>query len=171
MTKIISIFGSRDCPADVLEIVEKIAGFFAKKGWTLRTGGAIGCDEAGRIGFVNAGKENNIELYLPWQGYNNHYNGILHTPENWKLASEYVGHWDTLKLNHKIFHARNIAMFMGPDNKSPSDLAVCWTPEGEKVGGSATGIAVCEKNNIKLFNLGDKKSLTKLRKYCKKNLC
>lgn len=169
MNKIISIFGSRDCPPEALENIGKIAEFFAKKGWTLRTGGAKGVDNQALVNFRKTANSK-VELYLPWQGYEGHYNGILHSPENWKLASEYVGHWDNLKLNHKIFHARNIGILLGSDNKSPSDLAVCWTPEGEKVGGSATGVVVCEKEGILLFNIGSKTGLTKLRKWCKKNI-
>jgi len=169
-SKIISIWGSRDAPPEVLGNLTKIAEFFAKKGWVLRTGGAIGCDEAARLGFVKAEKESNIQLYLPWQGYNNHYNGILHTEENWKIASQYVKHWDNLKLNHKIFHARNVGILLGSDNQTLSHLAVCWTPEGEVVGGSATGIEISKKEKIVLFNIGSKTGLTKLRKWCKINI-
>jgi len=104
---------------------------------------------------------------LPWQGYNNHYNGILHTPENWEAASKHVSHWDRLKLNDKIFHSRNIGLILGSDNQTFSDLAICWTPEGKEIGGSRTGILVCKDRGIPLFNLGQKTSLTKLRKYCK----
>lgn len=167
MNKIISIIGSRDAPPDILTKIEEIARFFAKKGWTLRTGGSTGADKAGRQGFAKAGKESNIELYLPWQGFNEH-RGILWSQENWNLAAEYVGYWDELKLNHKIFHSRNISIILGLDNVSPSDLTVCWTPEGKEVGGSATGIIVSKDKGIPLFNLGTKTGLAKLRKFCKK---
>jgi hypothetical protein len=168
MPKYISIFGSREgFSGDDLLKIGQIAEFFAKKGWVLRTGGAIGIDDAGLNGFKKVANSK-VELYLPWQGYNNHYNGILHTPENWEAASKYVGHWDQLKLNHRIFHARNVALILGSDNETPSTVAVCWTPEGKEVGGSCTGILVCKDKGIPLFNLGSKTGLTKLRKYCKK---
>jgi len=168
MSKYISIFGSREGFADDDSLkIGQIAEFFAKKGWILRTGGAKGIDSVALESYKKFANSR-IELYLPWQGYENHYGGILHSEENWKTASEIVGHWDNLKLNHRIFHARNVGILLGSDNQTPSNLAVCWTPNGETVGGSSTGILLAKKEGIPIFNLGLKTGLTKLRKYCKK---
>jgi hypothetical protein len=134
----------------------------------LRTGGSTGCDESARQGYIKAGFEDKIELYLPWQGFNGHYGGILHSQTNWKTASEHVKHWDTLKLNHKIFHARNAAIITGSDGVNDCNLTVCWTENGETVGSSATSILISLARKIPVFNLSSKTGLTKLRKFCKK---
>lgn len=160
MNKIISIVGSRETPEDQLAKIQEIAQFFAKKGWILRSGGSWGADEAGLSGYIKANKQENVELYLPWQG-------ILWSQANWDEAAKFHPVWNDLKLNHKIFHARNISIILGLDNQTLADLVVCWTPEGKAVGGSATGIVCAEKNKIKVFNLGSKTGLTRLRKYCK----
>jgi hypothetical protein len=167
MSKIISIIGSRETPKDQLAKLTEIAEFFAKKGYILRTGGSWGADQAALDGFLKV-PNSKVELYLPWQGFNDHYNKILWSQENWDLAATYHPKWDELKLNNKIFHARNIGIILGLDNRSPSNLTVCWTPEGKEVGGSATGIKCSVDNKIPVFNLGLKTGLTKLRKYCKK---
>lgn len=167
MSKIISIIGHRDSPPEILETIEKIAGFFAQKGWILRTGGAIGADEAGRQGFIKAGKESNIQLYLPWQGYNN-LRGTLFSPANWAEAAEHHPVWDKLSTNIKCLHARNMSIMLSEDNKTPSDLVVAYTDGGKEVGGSATGLSCARKYKIKTFNLGEEKALDKLRKFCKK---
>ena len=167
MNKIISIIGHRDSPPEILETIEKIAGFFAKKGWILRTGGAEGVDEAARQGYLKADKSNNIELYLPWQGYND-LRGLLWTQENWDEAAKHHPKWNSLKGTVKQLHARNMSIILGLDNKSPSDLIVAYTRNGEEVGGTATGIRCGKAHGILIFNLGDKTDLTKLRKWCKK---
>jgi predicted Rossmann-fold nucleotide-binding protein len=59
--------GSRDTPADVLELIESLARGFAARGWTLRTGGSPGADQAFYRGAVAA--HGRVELYLPWPGF------------------------------------------------------------------------------------------------------
>lgn len=168
MNKIISIFGARETPPEICTTIKAIAEFFAKRGYIIRSGGAKGADEAGRLGAlkVNGAK---LELYLPWKGYNDLYSSHIEwSQENWNLAAKYHPHWDTMSLNSKIFHARNVGIILGRDCQTPSDLAVCWTLNGEEVGGSAMGIRVSNEFNVPLFNLGAKTGLTKLRKFCKK---
>jgi len=164
--KIIAIIGSRETPNDQLKKIEQIAEFFAKKGWILRTGGAKGADEFGLKGFKKV-PGSKVELYLPWQGHENH-KGILWSKENWDEASKHHPHWETMSLNSKIFHSRNVSIALGLDNKSLPDLMVSWTENGEEIGGSMMCLKLARLNKILSFNLGSKTGLTKLRKYCKK---
>lgn len=165
MNKIIAIIGSRETPEDQLEKLEQIAEFFAKKEWTLRTGGSWGADQAAFNGFSKVNGK--IELYLPYQGFNEH-RGILWSQENWDEAAKQHPYWETMSLNGKLFHARNVSIALGLDNQSPVDLMVSWTPEGEEVGGSMMCLKLARLNKILSFNLGSKTGLTKLRKFCKK---
>jgi hypothetical protein len=169
MSKIISIIGSRETPSEILSQLTVISEFFAKNKWTLRTGGAVGADDAGLMGFKKV-KDSTVELYLPWQGYNEHYNGILWSQENWNEASKHHPVWDELSLNSKIFHSRNIAIALGVTNQVFTDVVICWTLEGEEKGGSAMVIKLAKLHKIPLFNLGNKMGLTKLRKWCKVNV-
>jgi len=170
MTKIVSIIGSRETPKDVLETISAISEFFARKVWIIRTGGAKGADEAAFSG-ANKVKNAKIELYLPWAGYNDLYEYHVEWGQlNWDLAAQYHPTWDKLNLNSKIFHARNVGIILGRENKTPADLVVCWTPNGEETGGTAMGIKTAKKYNIKIFNLGKKNEINKLRKFCKVNI-
>ena len=56
--------GSRRAPTPILELMRAVAGRLADDGWTLRSGGAPGADQAFQAGAAQAGGA--IELYLPW---------------------------------------------------------------------------------------------------------
>ena len=165
MSRTIAIIGSRETPEDQLKKLEQIAEFFAKRGWTLRTGGSWGADQAAFNGFSKVNGK--IELYLPYQGFNEH-KGILWSQENWDEAAKQHPYWETMSLNGKLFHSRNVSIALGLDNKSPADCIVAWTEGGEEVGGSMMVLKLGRLNKIPLFNLGSKTGLTKLRKFCKK---
>jgi len=168
MNKLISIIGHRDSPPDILEKIEQIAEFFAKKGWTLRSGGADGIDSAGERGFDKAGGKK--EIYLPWKGFNENKSQLQWSQENWKEASKHHDYWDGLKMSVKQLHSRNMSIILGLDNKTPSDIVVAYTADGKEVGGTATGLRCAVAHDILIFNLGAKTGLTKLRKWCKLNI-
>ena len=49
--------GSRETPADVLELMTKAAKWLEAKGYTLRSGGAVGADTAFEVGVTNKNKK------------------------------------------------------------------------------------------------------------------
>jgi hypothetical protein len=163
---IVSIIGHRDSPPEILEMIEKIAEFFAKKGWILRSGGADGVDSAAERGADNAdGKK---EIYLPWKGFNGSESSLQWSQLNWLEAEKHHPNWAGLKMSVKQLHSRNMAIILGLDNKTPSDLIIAYTRNGEEVGGTATGLRCGRAHEIKMFNLGQKTGLSNLRKFCKK---
>ena len=56
--------GSRKTPADILALMAEVAGALAADGWTLRSGGAKGADQAFFAAATAAGGD--TELFLPW---------------------------------------------------------------------------------------------------------
>lgn len=169
MSKFYTGIGSRETPKEILEIMQKIAEFLAKKGYILRSGGADGADYNGfEIGCDKANGEK--EIYLPWKDFNGNKSSLLFTKEAFQLAATIHPVWENLKPGAKYLHARNAHQVLGQDLKSPSLFLVCWTENGDKKGGTATALTLAEQNNILIFNLGLKTGLTKLRKYCKKIL-
>ena len=56
----------------------------------------------------------------------------------------------------KGMHSRNCHQIFGYDLKSPVDAVICWTPNGNIQGGTATAIKLALKANIPVFNLGRK---------------
>jgi hypothetical protein len=160
--------GSRQTPLPVLEKMKEIAKFLAKKGWTLRSGGASGADYDGfEVGCDEAGGKK--EIYLPWKGFNNNPSQLLWPQAAWKIAEEIHPAWDRCSVNAKCMHSRNVCQCLGYVLNTPSDFLICWTENGEEKGGTATAIRLARKYKIKIFNLGEEKALDRFRKFCKKN--
>ena len=67
-TLIYAGIGSRATPESVLADMTTIAGWLARTGWHLASGGADGADTA----FAGGAPAGHLTLYLPWPGYNGH---------------------------------------------------------------------------------------------------
>ena len=61
--------GARATPSSVLADMTVIAGWLARNGWHLATGGAEGADSA----FAAGAPADRRSLWLPWPGYNGHH--------------------------------------------------------------------------------------------------
>ena len=51
-------------------------------------------------------------------------------------------------------HSRNCHQILGYDLKSPVDAVICWTPNGNVVGGTRTALMIAMRAGIPIFNLG-----------------
>jgi len=58
--------GSRETPADVLQVMTRFARHMESRGYILRSGGAPGADTA----FEDGASESAREIYLPWPAFN-----------------------------------------------------------------------------------------------------
>jgi hypothetical protein len=58
--------GARKPPKEIFHKCFTIAELLAEKGYTLRSGGADGCDTAFEIGHGNHDKQ----IFLPWKNFN-----------------------------------------------------------------------------------------------------
>jgi hypothetical protein len=136
-----------------------------KRLWKLRSGGADGADEAFEDGWKMAWyyappqirPQLQCEIYLPWKGFNGHASPLYTSepnPEALYMASQIHPNWKMCSAPAKKLHARNIHQVLGQDLKTPSDVVVCWTPEGEKKGGTRTAIICAEQHGIPVVNLG-----------------
>ena len=81
--------------------------------------------------------------------------------ETERIASEVHPAWDKCNEWARGMHSRNCHQILGYDLQSPVDAVICWTPDGNVVGGTATVIKLSMKYNIPVFNLGvkDKESV------------
>lgn len=163
MNKFYTGVGSRDAPDEILEFIESVAQTLAAKGWTLRSGGANGCDYAFQDG---AWRESEItpEIYLPWYGYNDSYiqSGLLY-PRHFKnfdealeLASAVHPNWGACSEGAKLLHSRNAYQVLGGDLNSPSKFLICWArggKDGVPVGGTRTAWVLAQNYGIPCFNL------------------
>lgn len=81
--------------------------------------------------------------------------------ETERIASEVHPAWDRCNEWARGMHSRNCHQILGYDLKSPVDAVICWTPNGEVVGGTRTALLLAQDAGIPIFNLGvkDKESV------------
>ena len=146
--------GSRETPNDVMKVMYKFAQKMALHGAVLRSGGADGADTAFEWGCDKMqGKK---EIYLPWQGFNDRCSPFHQVNEDALMIAKKVHPaWHRLSPAAKKLHGRNVYQVLGYGLDKPSSLLVCWTKNGELVGGTEVdAIVLAHMYNIPVFNLG-----------------
>lgn len=144
--------GARLTPPDILKDMYKIGQDLAIKGYTLRSGGANGADATFESGcnFCKGG----TEIYLPWRWYNNHPSELYTIgKEAYDLAAKIHPAWHRCTHGVRSLHARNCYQVLGKDLKTPSEFLICWTVNGEDVGGTRTAIVLARMHKIPVYNL------------------
>ena len=148
--------GARATPSSVLADMTVIAGWLARNGWHLATGGAEGADSA----FAAGAPADRRSLWLPWPGYNGH-----HGPDCLALSRSELSAcmdiaarlhpaWDHCSRTVRKLHARNVAILLGEKCDRPVDAAVCWSPGGVATGGTGMAIRIAEAHGVPVLNLG-----------------
>jgi len=162
--------GSRKTPIKIQEKMTEYAYELEKLGYILRSGGAEGADLAFEIGVQ---KDDMKEIYLPWKDFNNNKSKYYNiTKKAFELGKEYHKGWSYLKPGAKKLMARNGYQVLGYDLKTPSNFILCWTDDGcessekrtQKTGGTGQAIDIAYKNDIKVYNLKNSKSIKEFEK-------
>lgn len=165
MNKIYTGVGSRKTPRDIESYMCSVAKRMAELGWTLRTGGADGADDAFYTGATRA--KGPVELFLPWERFNGFAVDNVPscvriyerpTPEAQDALPNYLDseHYKRLGRAPRLLHSRNVHQVLGYSLNAPSSLVLCWAPVGEDKmpkGGTATAIKIGWRNDIVVFNL------------------
>ncbi|MXY41608.1 MAG: hypothetical protein F4027_09470 [Rhodospirillaceae bacterium] len=147
--------GARATPAAVLADMAVIAGWMARTGWHLSTGGADGADTA----FAGGAPAGQRTVWLPWRGYNGHRGPdcrVLSAAELlacMEIAAPLHPAWNRCSPAVRKLHARNAAM-LGVTLDRPVDACVAWSPHGRTEGGTGMAIRIAEACGIPVFNLG-----------------
>lgn len=153
--KYITIVGSRHTPLEECEAITQIAKGFALAGYILRSGGAEGADLAGEKGYNLVNCYDQKEIYLPWPGFNGDMSPLNTVcSKALEIAKNIHPNWSVLSQGAQKLHGRNVYQVLGKDLKSPSDLLICWTKNGESVGGTRTAIELAKKYGVPIINLG-----------------
>ena len=148
--------GSRATPARVLQDMTVMAGWLARTGWNLASGGADGADTAFAEG-APAGKRT---LYLPWRGYNGHAGADCVVPGRseldtcMSLAARLHPAWHRCSSGARRLHARNAAILLGVNLDRPVDAVVAFTSGGAITGGTGMGLRIAAEHGIPVLNLG-----------------
>ena len=148
--------GSRETPATVLANMETMAGWLARTGWRLSSGGADGADAA----FAAGAPVEQRTIWLPWRGYNGHRGPDCRVltlsllPACMEIAAGLHPAWHRCSSGARKLHARNVAILLGERLDRSVDAVVCWSARGEPVGGTGMGIRIAEARGIPVLNLG-----------------
>lgn len=158
--------GARKTPGKALDYMTKIARRLDELGYTLRSGGAKGADQAFAAGSTRK------EEYLPWKGYEE--NGSAKygvTTEALKLAELMHPTFTRLSQGAQKLMSRNGYQILGEDLRSPSEMVICWTEDGcesnstrtRKTGGTGQAIELASHYDIPVFNLKNPDVMDRLR--------
>lgn len=143
--------GSRTTPPEVLKKMEAAGRAMAVLGFTLRSGGAEGADEAFERGcdLRNGAKE----IYLPWQHFRKNPSPLFgSTKEARAIAKQYHPNWEVLGDRARDFMGRNSFQILGRDLQTPVTFVLCWTPGGKTIGGTGQALRIAEDRGIPIIN-------------------
>ena len=151
--------GARDSPPEILSLMREIAHLAALAGWTLRSGGAPGADQA----FASASP--GAQTYLPWPRYERETLRRLLVaplrimPEPTAEAIERVARYhpaaEHLSQGVRKLAARNEHILLGPRLDDPVAAVICWTKGGAERGGTGGALRIASAFEIPVLNLGD----------------
>lgn len=178
--KVYAGIGSRETPPDVLELFSQLAKRLCRLGWTLRTGGAPGADQAFVIGAVSHAsnpfrflsdregmERGKVEVYLPWPSFEYEFHGAMSSQmtviernrpqaECFPIAEQFHPAWDRLGQGTRSLHARNCHQILGPDVTRPvlSRFVVCWTRDGAGGGGTGQALRIARHYGVEIIDAG-----------------
>lgn len=145
--------GSRETPADVIKKMITAAKALGKGGWTLRSGGAAGADQAFETGCNMVGGDK--EIYLPWRGFRRNPSPLYGTTKEARMiAKAYHPAWENLSSAAWEFMGRNSYQVLGQDLNTHTAFILCWTPEGAITGGTGQALRIAEAYDIPILNFG-----------------
>lgn len=167
MSKYYTGIGSRSTPRDILDFMTELAVGLYRKGYTLRSGGAPGADQAFERGVANEYENEDgwpcHEIYLPWASFERDSRSWLEPArtkpqeEAYSIAAKYHPRWKFLTPGAMALHARNVHQVLGYDvtNPEPSEFIICWTEGARGGGGTGQAIRIAKDLNIPIYDLAD----------------
>lgn len=161
--------GSRSAPREILALCGALGEFLDKEGYTLRSGGANGCDQAFEK-YVPEKKD----IFLPWEGFNGYYGTATNFPledidpadvkEAEAIVKSVHPAWERCSQVAKKLHTRNAFQILGFSLDSPSEFVLCYTENGRIRGGTGTAIRLALKYGVPVWNMGIEKQRKALEK-------
>ena len=152
------------------------AKYLEEKGYTLRSGGAMGSDFCFEIGSKHPDIYVVNDKHLP----KSKHKGIVPDLEKYRhVVKQCCLHYNKIRDQYaRDLHTRNICQVIGhdPDNIIKSDFLICYTDHGEYVGGTTTAIRCAERFDIPIFNFGKYERMTdeeikiKLKEFLQENM-
>lgn len=155
--------GSRNIPISIKVLFKRIAYELALDGYTLRSGHAGGSDMNFEEGCDYA--DGRKEIYLPWNRFNNSDSKlIVEKGKAYEIAERFHPYWYNLSEGAKSLQARNSHQILGWDLETPVRFVICYTKNGEMVGGTAQALRIANHYNIPIFNAGKYDDIQTIKK-------
>jgi len=155
--KYFSGVGSRETPPDICKQMTEIARFLEDKGYTLRSGLAIGADVS-----FSGGVYKNAQIWLPSPEYNrefrwkhaNHDYRVIgdHDGEAYRSVSQFHPNPQAISPFAWKLMMRNYRILVG-DGEPNSRFVICWTKDGKASGGSGQLMRIAESMKIPIYNM------------------
>lgn len=149
--------GSRKTPEAIQQQMRIIGQQLALSGWLLRSGHAEGADMAFEMGCIMG--DGPKEIFLPWKGFNkapqkhDDYFVVKPTPELHDFSASFHPNWSACSLAAQLLHMRNGCQILGEEGTQPADMVICWTPRGERSGGTGQALRIAQHFDIPVFDL------------------
>lgn len=150
--------GARKTPQDIQDRMLEIAASLESMGYTLRSGNAIGADQA-----FAKGVKTEAQIWLPFIGFNpgfssrhnKHIYEVIYPDDKEAYESIAKFHPKPSSLNHNgnRLMARNYRQIIGCNGEGDSEFVIAWTPEGKEVGGTSQAIRIAKDFGIPVYNM------------------
>jgi hypothetical protein len=161
--------GSRKAPRDVLEKTYTLGYLLAKRGYKLRSGRAMGMDEAFEAGCTKYEKVIGIlmkEIYLPWDGFRKTETTLsggeyiqsdieAETCGELLVSKKILRGYGVLKSSIKRLFSRNVYQVTGQDS-AYSDFVIYWClpdEDNRPTGGTRVAVELAKSLGIPTYNL------------------
>jgi hypothetical protein len=174
---IIACIGSRELNNKQLETCRILGEWIVGHGHTLRSGNAVGADQAFQAG-GNKQDPTKVQLCLPWRDMNKAAivpgNQVinLYREENPRfaeveeLAMSCHPNWSRLNAGARKLHMRNVLIVLGEhDRPGRADMVIAWPSLKLGGGGTGQGMRVAKRTGVRLVDV------SKFEKQDFHNLC
>jgi hypothetical protein len=129
--------------------MQQWGAYFAARGFTLRSGGALRADRAFELGcdsaVFNPGRGRRPKEIFTADMSAQH-------PEWFTHAALFHPAWDKCSPWARALHARNSAIMLGASLNQPVNFVCCWTKDGKASGGTGQALRIAERLHIPVFN-------------------
>lgn len=172
----VTLVGSRRCPKHIEEIAFGIAKKLAEAGIGMRSGGALGMDDAWERGYIAVGQRRIMDIILPTKNFNGKRpNGNEYTfigdydvtllEEADRIIQSVHDHYDKLNNFSYWAHIRNVFQVLGKELNAPSTETFLYAPiKGSSVdGGTRTAYEISKLYGIPTYNLADRNTLLSMQ--------
>lgn len=168
MYKAYGVVANPDAPEGIMSQIGSIATRLEAMGYTLRTAGGKGMEEA----FEQVTE--NKEVHIPWRNFNERQSKFTrNAKEADDVVRPFAPGFDGLKPAVQAIIASKAHTVLGKDLKNPIRFLITYTQDGcentanktAKTGFSGTSIALASSLRIPVFNLKNSDALERLKQY------